>query len=423
MKSNGEFVIKTFQKNRTTILAGAVIVLCLLLTWINYQFAKANPGGADFLTNWMSTRSFITEGQSPYSAETSQNIQTASADLGMASGELLPKFALPLYGMLILSPFALIKDFILARALWMTVLEVSLFAIIFLSMQLIYWKINPVLLTALFLFGLFGFHGIMPLLDGNLIILVTLLALSTLIAIHNKQDEVAGLLMAFTTILPVPMGLFLIFALIWLIGNRRGKVIAWFSATLFLLLGFSFALIPNWIVQFLTNIVTSYHELDPGSPGGVLISRWGAVGGRLSFGISIVIGLIILLEWWQAVKGGQKRFIWTALLTLALGTWSGIKTSPLNYVILYPALIMGLELLYERWKNRANGIILTILALLFLGNWAIFLVTMSANFQTGVSSFLFLPLPITTIVLLYWSKWWVEKSNSVEIKPSLIDLK
>jgi len=130
-----------------------------------------------------------------------------------------------------------------------------------------------------------------------------------------------------------------------------------------------------------------------------------------------------LLEWWQAVTGGQKRFIWTALLTLALGTWSGIKTSPLNYVILYPALIMGLELLFDRWKSRANSIILAILALLFLGNWTIFLATMSASFQTGISSFLFLPLPVATVALLYWSKWWIDKSNSVEIKPSLIDLK
>jgi hypothetical protein len=24
---------------------------------------------------------------------------------------------------------------------------------------------------------------------------------------------------------------------------------------------------------------------------------------------------------------------------------------------------------------------------------------------------------------LYWSKWWVDKSTSVEIKPTLIDLK
>jgi len=416
-------VIKTLQKNRTTILAVSTLVLCLLLSWINFQFTRSNGGGADFLTNWMATRAFITEGQSPYSIETSQNIQAILTDQGTTNTGSLPKFALPLYGMLVYSPFALIKNFALARALWMTVLEISLVAIILLSMQLTYWKINPLLLIALFLFGIFGFHGIMPLLDGNLIILVTLMALGILIAIHKKLDEFAGLLIAFTTILPVPFCLFLIFALIWAIGNRRSKIIAWFSATFVLLLGFSFALIPNWVIHFLKNIIGSYQELNPGSPGGVLISRWGAVGIRFSIAISIVIGLIILLEWWQAVRGGQKRFIWTALLTLVLGTWSGIKTSPLNYVVLYPALIMGLELLYERWKTRAIGIILAILSLLFLGNWAIFLLTMSADFKPGVSSFLFLPLPISTIVLLYWSKWWIEKSNSVEIKPALIDLK
>ncbi|MBA4385940.1 MAG: hypothetical protein C0410_14470, partial [Anaerolinea sp.] len=411
------------QKNRTSIIAVSILVLCLLLTWINFQYTRSNPGGADFLTNWMATRSFIVEGISPYSIETSQNIQTNSTAQGTNNSGSLPKFALPLYGMLIYAPFALIKNFVLARALWMTVLEISLVAIVLLSMQLSYWKINPLLLIALFLFGLFGFHGIIPLLDGNLIILVTLMALGILIAIHNKQDELAGLLIAFTTILAVPFGLFLIFTVIWAIGNRRNKIIAWFSATFILLLGFSFAVNPGWVIEFLKNMITSYQGINPGSPGGVLISRWGSIGTRFSIAISIVIGIIIMLEWWQAVRGGQKRFIWTALLTLALGTWSGIKTSPLNYVILYPALIMGLELLYERWKNRATGIILAILCLLFLGNWAIFLLTMSADFQPGVSSFLFLPLPISTIVLLYWSKWWIDKSNSVEIKPTLIDLK
>lgn len=416
-------MIKTLQKNRTTILAASILVLCLLLTWINIQFTQANGGGADFLANWSATRTFITQGQSPYSIETSQDIQSSFKSQGTGVTSSQPRFALPLYGMLIYSPFALINDFALARALWMTVLEISLIAIVLLSMQLAYWKINPLLLAALFLFGLFGFHGIMPLLDGNLVILVTLMALGILIAIHNKHDEIAGLLIAFTTILPLPFGLFLLFALIWAIGNRRKKIITWFSATFVLLLGFSFALIPSWIIQFFNNMIASYQELNPGSPGGVLISRWGPIGVRFSIAISIVIALLILFEWWQAVRGGQKRFIWAALLTLALGTWSGLKTSPLNYVILYPALIMGLELLYERWKTRAIGFILAILALLFLGNWAIFLLTMSKDFQPGVSSFLFLPLPITTIVLLYWSKWWIDKSTSVEIKPTLIDLK
>lgn len=416
-------MIKTLQKNRTTILAASILAAFLLLTWINIQFTRANGGGADFLANWSATRAFITQGQSPYSIETSQDIQAALKNQGTGVTSSQPRFALPLYGMLIYSPFALIKDFTLARALWMTVLEISLIAIVLLSMQLAYWKINPLLLAALFLFGLFGFHGVMPLLDGNLVILITLMALVILIAIHNKQDEVAGILIAFTTILPLSFGLFLIFALIWAIGNRRKKIITWFSATLVLLLGFSFALIPSWIIQFFNNMIASYQELNPGSPGGVLISRWGPIGVRFSIAISIVIALLILFEWWQAVRGGQKRFIWAALLTLALGTWSGLKTSPLNYVILYPALIMGLELLYERWKTRAIGFILAILAVLFIGNWAIFLLTMSADFQPGVSSFLFLPLPITTIVLLYWSKWWIDKSTSVEIKPTLIDLK
>lgn len=416
-------MINTLQKNRIPLIATSILVLCLLLAWVNFQFSSINPGGADFLINWTATRSFINEGQSPYSIETSQDIQAAMSSQGIQSDGTLPKFSLPLYGMLVYSPFALVKNFILARALWMTVLEVSLIAIIILSIQLTYWKISPILITALFLFGIFGLHGILPLLDGNLIILVTLLALGILIAVREKKDEVAGLLIAFTTILPVPTGLLLLFILVWAIFNHRSRIIAWFSATFFLLVGFSIAVIPNWVVQLLTNIISSYREIDPGSPGGVLISRWGDVGGRLAIIISVVIGIIILLEWWQAIRGGQKRFIWTALLTMAIGTWSGIKTSPLNYVILYPALIVGLELLYERWKNRATGLILVILSILFLANWAIFLLTMSANFQTGVSSFLFLPLPITTIILLYWSKWWIDKSSTVEIKPTLIDLK
>ena len=411
------------QKNRTIIIASAILVLCFLLTWINFKFTSSNPGGENFLINWSATRGFIIDGINPYSVEASQNIQSVLSSQGIDSTSSLPKFALPLYGMLIYSPFALIGNYVFARAVWMTLLEICLIAIILLSMQLTYWKINPILLSALFLFGLFGFHGIMPLLDGNLIIPVTLLALGILIAIHNKKDEAAGLLIAFTMMLPVPVGLFLVFVLVWVIGNHRGKIIAWFSATFFLLFGFSFAIIPSWVVQFLTNIIGSYRELNPGSPGGVLISRWGEVGSRFAIGISIVVGLIILFEWWQAIRGGQKRFIWTALLTLALGTWSGIKTSPLDYVILYPALIMGLELLFERWKARATGLILVILSMLFIGNWSIFLLTMSANFQTGVSSFLFIPLPNTAIVLLYWSKWWIEKSNSVDLKTTLIGLK
>lgn len=157
---NGEFVINIFKKNRTFLLVVATLVLCILLTWINTQFSRMNSGGVDFATNWMATRTFITEGQSPYSSAASQNILEILQSQGSDNASISPKFTLPLYGMLVFSPFALIKNYVLARALWMTLLEICIVAIIILSMQLSFWKINPILLISLFLFGLFGFHGI-----------------------------------------------------------------------------------------------------------------------------------------------------------------------------------------------------------------------------------------------------------------------
>jgi hypothetical protein len=248
------------------------------------------------------------------------------------------------------------------------------------------------------------------------------LAIGILVAMRNKQDEIAGLLLACITISIVPVFLFTVFVVIWAIANHRSKVVIWFLGTFALFVSFSIALIPNWILPFIKNFIITYQAIDPGSPGGVLISRWSDIGSRISIAISVLLGILLIVEWWQANRAGQKQFVWTAMLTLAISTWIGIKISPLNYVLLYPALILGLELLCERWKQRAHGIVLSILALLFLGNWGIYILTLSKELKPGISSFLFFPLPITIIILLYWSKWWVKKSNKVEFDPTMIEL-
>ena len=416
-------LINIYKKYRALFLALAVVLIIILLTWMNFQYVKDNPGGYDFYTNWHATRKFFFEDVNPYSEQNRLDVQNLVYGRTALNGEEQYRFSIPLYGMLLYSPFALISNFIMARALWMSFLEIALFAVLFLSIKLTWWKINRNLLIPLILFAFLGLHGIITLLNGGLIIPITLITLLILYAIQNKQDEVAGLLLGLMTIFPIPVGLFGLLVLIRLIAIRRFKVIWWMLGCLGLLVGFSIALIPEWILQFLVNLINAFRELNPGSPGSVLISRWGAVGNRFSIIISVIVGLLLLFEWWHSVKAGEQHFLWAAFLTLALGTWSGIKVSPLDYVILYPGLIMGFALLYERWKNRSIGTILLILALLFLSNWAIYLLTMSADFKPEISSFLFIPLPLTVIVLLYWSKWWVKKSNSVELEPTLIELK
>ena len=65
-------------------------------------------------------------------------------------GEHELRVAYPLYSVLMFLPFALFKNYILARALWMTVLEIALVLLSVVSMRLVGWK--PKLLTlALFL--------------------------------------------------------------------------------------------------------------------------------------------------------------------------------------------------------------------------------------------------------------------------------
>ena len=416
-------LINLFKKYRALFLALAVAVIIFLLTWMNFQYVKDNPGGYDFYTNWHATRNYFFEGINPYSEQNRLDVQNLVYGRAALTNEDQFRFSIPLYGMLLYSPFALISNFIMARAIWMSFLEIALFVILFLSIKLTWWKINRSLLIPLIIFSFLGLHGIITLLNGGLIIPITLIALALLYAIQNKQDEATGLLLALMTIFPIPVGLFGVLILIRLGVNRRFKAIWWMLGCLGLLIGFSIALIPEWILQFLVNLINAFKELNPGSPGSVLVSRWGAVGNRFSIIISVIVGLLLLFEWWQAAKAGDQRFLWAALLTLALGTWSGIKVSPLDYVLLYPGLIMGFALLYERWKNRSTGTILLTLALLFLSNWAIYLLTMSADFKPGISSYLFIPLPFTVIGLLYWSKWWVKKSNSVELESTMIELK
>jgi hypothetical protein len=415
-------LIKNLKKYQSFFVIFAAILVSGLLIFVNVQYTKGNQGGNVFFSNWIATRDFLLEGRNPYSTQTTSQIQNAIYGRTAVAGEPEYKFSLPLYGFIIYSPFALFKDFYLARALWMTILEIGIVAILIFSIKLTFWKTSPLVFSALLLFVLFGFHSILPLMDGSVFILIALMVTGIIYAIQNKQDEVAGLLLAFITITPASVVLFFIFILTWAIINHRAKIITWFLGAFLLLIGFSIALIPNWFLQFLRNFIDSYKSIDPGSPGGVLISRWGDIGSRLSIVISVVIGLVLIFEWWQSKNPASKQFVWTAMITLGLNAWSGIKLSPVNYIILMPALILGLELLCERWKQRAYGIIVSILALLFLGNWGIYLLTMSKQLRTGISSFLIIPLPLTILFLLYWSKWWVRKSNLIEFEPTLIEL-
>ncbi len=406
-------MLKSFQKNRWLYVVLFVLLFFALLTLANYQFSAANPGGNDFLVHWMGTRNFITEGTSPYSDETALKIQTMIYGRAARLGENEMRVAYPLYSIFLFMPFAFFKDYTLARALWMSVLEISLILIVVLSLRLTFWKVRPLWLAGFLLFALLSYHGARPLINGNAIILITLFVLIALLCIRDGKDEAAGILLALSTIKPQNVILLIVFVLFWALVNKRGKLIAYFLGSMFLLVGFATVLIPDWFTQNFREVLRYPLYKPPLTLGAAVVASFGAVGQRLSYVITGVLSTILLVEWWIGRYAETKRFLWMAFLTLAIGQWIGIATDPGNFILLYPGLFFCLAMIDSRWKQGSRVFIGVLLLGLLVGLWVLFLITAHRGYELIQSSYMYLPMPFVSLTLLYWVRWWVVKSNRI----------
>lgn len=402
-------ILKT---NRLTPPTLILLILGLLgmaglLTWANYHYAAENPGGNDFLVHWMGTRNYLTEGVSPYSDATAVKIQTMAYGHPAEPGEHELRVAYPFYSMLIFAPFALIKDFTMARAVWMTVLEICLLAMTFFSMRLTQYKPGLGMTVALLLFGVCWYHGLRALINGNAVILVATLLYGGLLALQLGRDELAGFLMALTTIKPQVVLVVLAFILIWGLMKKRYKLVGWLVGTVLVLFVGATLIRPTWIVQNLAEIIRYPSYNPPGTPGAALAEVLPAMGPRIGWVLTALLCLLLYFEWRASKKYDFRGFLWAVCLSLLASQWIGIQTDPGNFVILFLPVILVLAGLEERWGRTGRWINIGSLVLLLVGLWAIFLLTLEPGPQPQQSSLMFLPLPLILWFGLYWVRWWM----------------
>ena len=390
-------------------MAVVLVAAIVLMTIGNYRYASLNPGGNDFLVHWMGTRSYITEGISPYSDEVALRIQNVAYGRPALPGEHELRVAYPLYSIVFFLPFALIKDFTLARAVWMTVLEIALMVLCFLSLRLTRWKPTPLILMLLLLFSLFWYHGLRALILGNAVILVTLMIVGALLAMRVQADELAGVLMGFATIKPQVVVVLLVFITVWAIFKKRWKLIIWLFGTVFLLSAAAALLMPDWILQNLREVIRYPGYNPPGTPATVFSIYMPGVGSRIGQGVSVFLIVVLLLEWFLSLRGDFRAFLWAACLTLVASQWIGIQTDPGNFIVLYPAVILVLAMWDERWHRSASLLTIGSLVLIFAGIWLVFIRTLERSYQPIQSPLLFFPLPILLFIGLYMVRWWAIK--------------
>lgn len=379
------------------------------LTWANYRFASLNPGGNDFLVHWEGTRALLIEGLSPYSDEVAVRIQMHAYGRPAAPGEHELRVAYPLYSSIIFAPFAMIGDFTLARSLWMTFLEIALIAISSICIMLTRWKPGILVLILFLLFSIVWYHGMRPLINGNAVILVTLFLLVAIRLLKTKRDELAGAMLAFSTIKPHIVILPIIFILLWTVSQKRYKVLLWLLISLIILSTIAAFFIPDWPIQNLREVLRYTTYNPPVTPGEVFKLWFPATGTRLGYLMSFILAILLLFEWVAARSGEFRWFLWTVSLTLVIGQWIGIPTDPGNFIILILPLVLVFALWTERWGS--TGLVMVVISMIVLvaGLWLIFLNTLTYEGQPIQSPVMFFPLPLFLLIGLYWVRWWAIK--------------
>jgi hypothetical protein len=391
---------------RAPLIFVGMLILAMLalvgLTWANYRFASENPGGNDFIPRWIGTRLFLVNRQNPYSEGTTNEIQRVVYGRLARLNEDQQLFVYPFYSFIVFMPFAVVKDFNLARALWMTVLELTLFGMGGLSIFLSKWRPATLVLIVLLLFLALWYHSVRPLVNGNASILCAFLITGVFWAIQEEHDTIAGLLLVLASIKPQMVVLLVVFMMLWAASRHRWMLFWSFPAWLGLLVATTNLLLPGWLIDNLKQVVAYPSYTLPGSPGAIFALYLPAFGSQLGWVLTVFMGGILLWEWRAALGQDFRWFLWAAYLTLVITDLIGIRTATANYIALFPALVLVLAIWAQRCGKIGRYMIVISIVFLFFGLWWLFLATVHLGDQPIQHPIMFFPLPIFLLFGLYW---------------------
>jgi len=385
-------------------LAIVVVGILIGLSIANYRFAKDNPGGNDFLARWMGARFWLMEGTSPYAEQVSMASQQAiyghAAD--PQKGEDKNHFVYPMTSMIFFAPFGLL-EYLYARALWMTVLEVSIFLIAVLGLRLVDWSLSPVKTAILVLFSVLWYHSARTIMIGQFAGLNAVLIVFGLILIRKKQDFVAGLVLALTTTKPQMTFLLIPFILLWALSVRRWELWWGIWGGFLGTLGLSLAFIPDWPLQMLRQVLDYPSYTNIGSPLTVIANAMPGISRSLILFLHAAVGSLLLVEWILAWGQGERHFLWAAMMTMVITNLVAFRTATTNYVMLLPAIYLIFSVWEERWTAIGRALVWVNLLMLGIGIWALFLYTVEGNVEHAS---MYLPVPIYCLFGLWWVRWW-----------------
>jgi hypothetical protein len=371
-----------------------IIVVCV--GWANLQFVNSLPQESSFFFNWKITRDFIFNGENPYNNQTGD------------------PFISPLPVVIFFSPFALIGNFPIARAAWITVLQFATAIFAILCIRIPSWKVRWWWSGLLIVFALLWFPAFSVYVRGSYTALIAVLFGASLLSLKNQNDELAGILLGFAAIQPRVTFFVVVLILLWSASQKRWIVNFWTGVILIFLGGIGMIFLPSWPSDFFWSVLRNV-DLKPGNM--ILETTtnwWPGVGLQIGWGFLIIAFIILIAEWWLVMRKGEKHLIWVIGLSLILATWLGIGTN-LDHIYM---LLLILSIIFVAWNRKwgFSGQIFFIFVIFILlsGLWSAFYYFAQQGIQGELNPVLMIGFPLLTMFGLYWIRWWF-------IRPSWLD--
>jgi len=313
-------------------------VLLLPATWYYVVRIWTPPTrGVDLYPRWYGTRELLLHGRDPYSDEVSREIQSWTYGRPTRSEEDQGRFAYPPYVALLLAPtvksdYAKVDAFFLWLLLLLSAVSVPCW------LRFLRCKPSKLAYAIILLLAMGSFSVIYGALLRQLTLLVAFLVAAAAALLSSGYLIPAGILLALATIKPQLMFLLLLWLLVWSGSDWRARQrLFWsFSATMAVLLGAAFMLLPNWPREFLAAVI-AYHQYTDGRS--VLQLMFTRDLGNLAGLVVLALTILKSARSMRAVASSRQFVASFALvLTATLVLMPGVAVY--NQVLLIPGLLL-----------------------------------------------------------------------------------
>ena len=382
--------------------AGALLVALLFL---NIYLARTYQGGEWLYLRWSAARTFLFTNGEPYGSTIAERVQAQAYGREAYLNEYPYALNDPFYIVLLYVPLALFSDFTLAHGIWMLLSQVAVVGILALSLRFAEWQPPFWMLLLLICFALFNAFSILAFQTASPAAFLALIYLGILFALQSGADELAGALLFLVAYQWEVGALFFLLILILAIANRRWRVFIGFLMTLAILVITSILLRSNWPINYIRAVMFDWARQTDYTMGITLEYIFPQLKFSLGRWLLFLIGAILCLEALRAIDGHFRHIAWVAFLALALNPLVGFAIFPTNHIVLLPAVVLIVALVWERWTSIRALLSVLLLLLIFLFSHGLHYQSSTAPERLYSDLLKILP-PILAVLGLYWMRWW-----------------